>query len=111
MLDPSMNWDDVAEMVRHWNGQFCLKGVMSPSRRQTRRRDRFVPALLFPTMAADSLTARRASFDQLAEIVDAVGDRIDVFHGRRGAARDACPQGALGRGQGGGGRPAIISIP
>ncbi len=29
MLDPSMNWNDVAEMVRHWNGQFCLKGVMS----------------------------------------------------------------------------------
>ena len=31
MLDPSMNWDDVAEMVQHWNGQFCLKGVMSPA--------------------------------------------------------------------------------
>src|SRR6476620_10602754 len=31
MLDPSLNWDDVAEMVRHWNGQFCLKGVMSPA--------------------------------------------------------------------------------
>ena len=29
MLDPSMNWTDVADMVRHWNGQFCLKGVMS----------------------------------------------------------------------------------
>src|SRR5262245_12767234 len=29
MLDPSMNWDDVAEMVRQWNGQFCLKGIMS----------------------------------------------------------------------------------
>jgi hypothetical protein len=29
MLDPSMNWGDVAEMVQHWNGQFCLKGVMS----------------------------------------------------------------------------------
>ena len=29
MLDPSMNWNDVAEMVRLWNGQFCLKGVMS----------------------------------------------------------------------------------
>src|SRR3954447_15370163 len=29
MLDPSMNWDDVAEMVRLWNGQFCLKGIMS----------------------------------------------------------------------------------
>src|SRR3546814_6265944 len=23
------SWDDVAEMVRHWNGQFCLKGIMT----------------------------------------------------------------------------------
>jgi FMN-dependent dehydrogenase len=29
MLDPSMNWGDVTEMVRFWGGQFCLKGVMS----------------------------------------------------------------------------------
>jgi len=29
MLDPSMTWNDVAEMVRVWNGQFCLKGIMS----------------------------------------------------------------------------------
>src|SRR5258705_2269832 len=29
MLDPSMSWSDVAEMVRLWDGQFCLKGVMS----------------------------------------------------------------------------------
>src|ERR687891_512140 len=29
MLDPSMNWDDVADMVQQWNGQFCLKGIMS----------------------------------------------------------------------------------
>src|SRR4029453_13881215 len=29
MLDPSMDWDDVAEMVQLWNGQFCLKGIMS----------------------------------------------------------------------------------
>src|ERR1700736_5496127 len=29
MLDQSMNWEDVAEMVRQWKGQFCLKGIMS----------------------------------------------------------------------------------
>ena len=29
MLDPTMSWDDVAEMVKYWNGQFCLKGIMS----------------------------------------------------------------------------------
>ncbi len=30
-LDPSMNCDDVAEMVEQWNGQFCLKRVMAAS--------------------------------------------------------------------------------
>ena len=25
VLDPSMTWDDVAEMVRLWGGPFCLK--------------------------------------------------------------------------------------
>ena len=29
MLDPSMNWSDVAEMVKHWGGPFCLKGIMT----------------------------------------------------------------------------------
>ena len=29
MLDPSMTWDDVADMVAEWAGPFCLKGVMS----------------------------------------------------------------------------------
>src|SRR3546814_1352506 len=28
MLDPEMNWDDVQDMVGHWNGHFCLKGIM-----------------------------------------------------------------------------------
>src|ERR1700739_2585950 len=29
MFDLSMKWNDVAEMVQAWNGQFCLKGIMS----------------------------------------------------------------------------------
>ncbi|MCP5011273.1 MAG: alpha-hydroxy-acid oxidizing protein, partial [Aestuariibacter sp.] len=29
MLDPSMNWKDVEDMVKFWDGQFCLKGIMS----------------------------------------------------------------------------------
>ncbi len=29
MLDPSMDWNDVKEMVKRWDGQFCLKGIMS----------------------------------------------------------------------------------
>ena len=29
MLDQSMNWRDVADMVKLWGAKFCLKGVMS----------------------------------------------------------------------------------
>ena len=29
MLDPSMNWKDVEAMVEEWDGEFCLKGIMS----------------------------------------------------------------------------------
>ena len=31
MLDPTMTWDDVEKIVQFWDGQFCLKGIMSVS--------------------------------------------------------------------------------
>src|SRR6516225_4982604 len=78
MLDPSMNWDDVAEMVRHWNGQFCLKGVMSPADAK-RAAEIGCTGIVVSNHGGRQLDGSRASFDQLAEIVDAVGDRIDVL--------------------------------
>lgn len=29
MLDLLMNWKDVEDMVKFWDGQFCFKGIMS----------------------------------------------------------------------------------
>jgi L-lactate dehydrogenase (cytochrome) len=78
MLDPSMNWDDVAEMVRHWSGQFCLKGVMSAADAR-RAAEIGCTGLVVSNHGGRQLDGSRASFDQLAEIVDAVGDRIDVL--------------------------------
>lgn len=78
MLDPSMNWDDVAEMVRHWNGQFCLKGVMSAADAE-RAAEIGCTGIVISNHGGRQLDGSRASFDQLAEIVDAVGDRIDVL--------------------------------
>ena len=78
MLDPSMNWDDVAEMVRQWNGQFCLKGIMSVD--DARRAVEIgCTGIVVSNHGGRQLDGSRASFDQLAEIVDAVGDRIDVL--------------------------------
>ncbi len=78
MLDPSMNWDDVAEMVRQWNGQFCLKGIMSAADAK-RAVEIGCTGIVVSNHGGRQLDGSRASFDQLAEIVDAVGDRIDVL--------------------------------
>jgi len=78
MLDPSMNWNDVAEMVQVWNGQFCLKGIMSVA--DARRAVEIGCAgIILSNHGGRQLDGSRAAFDQLAEIVDAVGDKIDVM--------------------------------
>ena len=78
MLDPSMNWNDVAEMVRHWEGQFCLKGIMSVADAR-RAAEIGCTGIVVSNHGGRQLDGSRASFDQLAEIVDAVGDRLDVL--------------------------------
>src|SRR3954453_9110635 len=78
MLDPSMNWDDVAEMVQLWDGQFCLKGIMSAA--DAKRAVQIgCTGIVLSNHGGRQLDGSRAAFDQLAEIVDAVGDRIDVI--------------------------------
>lgn len=78
MLDPSMNWDDVAKMVSFWDGQFCLKGVMSVEDAR-RAVDIGCTGIIVSNHGGRQLDGSRSSFDQLAEIVDAVGDKIDVI--------------------------------
>jgi L-lactate dehydrogenase (cytochrome) len=78
MLDPSMTWDDVAEMVKQWNGQFCLKGIMSVADAK-RAVEIGCTGIVLSNHGGRQLDGSRAGFDQLAEIVDAVGDKIDVI--------------------------------
>ncbi|WP_284274923.1 alpha-hydroxy acid oxidase [Mesorhizobium huakuii] len=78
MLDPSMTWDDVADMVRQWSGPFCLKGIMSVEDAK-RAVEIGCSGIVLSNHGGRQLDGSRAAFDQLAEIVDAVGDRIDVI--------------------------------
>src|SRR6266567_2446490 len=78
MLDPSMNWNDVAEMVRAWNGQFCLKGIMTVADAK-RAAEIGCAGIVISNHGGRQLDGSRAAFDQLAEIVDAVGDRVNVM--------------------------------
>ena len=78
MLDPSMTWADVAEMVKQWNGKFCLKGIMSVEDAK-KAVDIGCAGIVVSNHGGRQLDGSRSGFDQLAEIVDAVGDRIDVL--------------------------------
>ncbi len=78
MLDPSMDWKDVEQMVEFWDGQFCLKGIMSVADAQ-RAIDIGCTGIILSNHGGRQLDGSRSPFDQLAEIVDAVGDRIDVM--------------------------------
>jgi L-lactate dehydrogenase (cytochrome) len=78
MLDPSMSWRDVAEMVKQWDGIFCLKGVMSADDAR-KAIDIGCSGIVVSNHGGRQLDGSRSSFDQLQEIVDAVGDRIDVL--------------------------------
>lgn len=78
MLDPAMSWDDVAGMVRDWGGQFCLKGVMSVADAEQAAQIGCT-GIVLSNHGGRQLDGSRSAFDQLAEVVDAVGDRIDVI--------------------------------
>ncbi|MEZ7276944.1 alpha-hydroxy acid oxidase [Pseudoalteromonas sp. 68 DY56-GL68] len=78
MLDPSMNWQDVADMVKYWNGQFCLKGIISVEDAK-RAVEIGCTGIVVSNHGGRQLDGSRSSFDQLAEIVDAVGNDIDVL--------------------------------
>lgn len=78
MLDPSMNWDDVAQMVAEWDGQFCLKGIMSVEDAK-RAAEIGCTGIILSNHGGRQLDGSRTAFDQLSEIVDAVGDKLDVI--------------------------------
>ena len=78
MLDPTMTWDDVSEMIELWDGEFCLKGVMSQED-AVKAKEVGATGIVISNHGGRQLEGSRSPFDQLQEIVDAVGDDIDVI--------------------------------
>lgn len=78
MLDTTLNWDDLAEMVKEWDGPFCLKGVIHPDDAK-RAADLGCTGVVLSNHGGRQLDGSRATFDGLAEVVDAVDGRLDVM--------------------------------
>ena len=78
MLDPSMDWKAAEKLREDWGGTFCLKGVMSVG--DARRAVEIgADAIMISNHGGRQLDGSRAPFDQLPEIVDAVGGRIEII--------------------------------
>jgi len=77
-FDPAMNWKDAEYCVKKWGGPFALKGVMSVDDAK-KAIDIGCSAIMISNHGGRQLDGSRAPFDQLAEIVDAVGDKIEVI--------------------------------
>jgi L-lactate dehydrogenase (cytochrome) len=77
-LDQSMNWNDAEKLCSDWGGHFALKGIMSVEDAK-RAIDIGCTGIIISNHGGRQLDGSRSSLDQLAEIVDAVGDKIDVI--------------------------------
>ena len=78
MLDTSMDWASAAAIRAKWGGKFVLKGVMSTG--DARRAVEIgADAIMISNHGGRQLDGSRAPFDQLPEIVDAVGGEIEII--------------------------------
>ena len=78
MLDVSMNWQMAQQLREDWGGTFCLKGIMSVA--DARRAVEIgADAIMISNHGGRQLDGSRAPFDQLPEIVDAVGGEIEII--------------------------------
>jgi len=78
MIDQSLDWNAIEEINKHWGRQFALKGIMSVEDAK-RAVDIGATAIMVSNHGGRQLDGSRSPFDQLAEIVDAVGDKVDVI--------------------------------
>ncbi len=78
MLDQSMNWTDAEHVRKNWGGEFCLKGIMSVDDAR-RAVDIGATAIMVSNHGGRQLDGSRSPFDQISEIADAVGDKLDVI--------------------------------
>ncbi len=78
MLDPTMDWNMAEDIRKDWGGEFALKGVMSVEDAK-RAVDIGATAIYVSNHGGRQLDGSRSPFDQISEIADAVGGKIDII--------------------------------
>jgi isopentenyl diphosphate isomerase/L-lactate dehydrogenase-like FMN-dependent dehydrogenase len=78
LLDPSMNWVDVADLRKVWTKPLILKGILHPDEAR-KAVEHGVDALIVSNHGGRQLDGAASGLDALPAILDAVGGRIPVL--------------------------------
>jgi L-lactate dehydrogenase (cytochrome) len=77
-FDPSVTWDDIAWVRENWNGRLVVKGVLDPEDAR-RAVDVGVDGVVVSNHGGRQLDAVPSTARALPEVVDAVGDQVEVL--------------------------------
>ena len=77
-VDPSISWADLAWFRSLWSGPLLLKGVMTAADAR-RAAEHGIDGLVVSNHGGRQLDGTRATIEALPEIVDAVGNRMEVL--------------------------------
>lgn len=77
-FDPTLNWDDVAWIKKRWGGPLILKGIMDAEDARLAA-DSGADALIVSNHGGRQLDGAPSSISALPAIVEAVGQRIEVW--------------------------------
>ncbi|MEO8753417.1 MAG: alpha-hydroxy acid oxidase, partial [Casimicrobiaceae bacterium] len=78
LLDPAMNWDDVAQLRAHWHGTLLLKGVLHPDDAR-RAVSAGIDGLIVSNHGGRQIDGAASSLEALPAIVAAVENRLPVL--------------------------------
>lgn len=76
-FDPTLNWSSVEWVKKHWNRKLILKGINDVEDARIAA-DLGADAIIVSNHGGRQLDGALASYDILRDIVDAVGDKVEV---------------------------------
>jgi len=77
-FDPSVTWKDAEWMISEWDGPFAIKGILCADDAE-RAADAGASAIIISNHGGRQLDSVPAPIDLLAEIKNAVGDRLEII--------------------------------
>lgn len=77
-FDPSVTWEDIAWVRKHWDGKLVVKGVLDPEDAR-RAADAGVDGVIVSNHGGRQLDSVPSSAVALPGVADAVGDQVEVL--------------------------------